>query len=349
MIKPIPGPWKREGLLLLLYAYAAALVTYPLVTYWKFSTYPSALVPDLMAGTAYKPFVFRRLVPDLLLWLCTYLPQPILEIVAALYGERSLFPYVVSPGLGTVLVLFCGIAFACFFGFACALRRLIRHFYPELPPGVVHLAPLGAVVLLPLFFRYYAYPYDPSTLLFSTLGLLFLATDRPLYYAAVFAASCYNRESSVLLVILFVIFYAPRMSRGRTAAWAALQFGFWAGVTGLIRYRFQHNPADPRNPKDFHLFDHNLLLPYARPWSFLYMVVVVGVFWWLIALDWREKPLALRRALLFVAAPLFAASLFIGFIDELRVYFDVYALLFLLILPAMGRVFGEHEAKPQSA
>lgn len=335
---------KREGLILLLYGYAAALVTYPLVTYWRFSTWPPALVPDLMLGTAQKPYVFRRLVPDLLLWLRLFLPRPVIHTLDALYNPGSFFPYVGMRPLAPVVILFCCIAFACFLGFAYALRRLIGHFYPQMSRGVLHLAPLGAVVLLPLFYRYYAYPYDPSTLLLSTLGLLFLATDRPAYYAATFAAACYNRESSILLVILFVIFYAPRLARRRLLAGAALQLGLWAAVTGLIRYEFRHNPVDPANPWEFHLFDHNLSLPYQRPFSFLYFALVVGVFWWLIALGWREKPPLLRRAFLFVALPLFAASLFIGFIDELRVYFDVYALLCLLILPSARGVLGERGA-----
>jgi hypothetical protein len=332
--------WQREALLLLLYSYAAVLVTYPLVTYWNFSTFEHALVEDLMGGTAYKPYVFRRLVPEILLALRLHLPDWVIERLASLYHVNSFFPHTAPPGLGTTMVLFCCVAFGCFLGFAYALRRLIRHFYPEMPVAAQDLAPVAALGLLPLFYRYYAYVYDPSTLLLSALGLLFLATNRPLYYAATFGVACYNRESSVLLVIVFVVFYAARLPRGILAAWTAVQLGFWTVVSLGIRYKFRDNPVNPDNPAQFHLFTHNLALPRELPWSFLYFAVVVGLGWWLVARDWHRKPLVLRHAFLCTMLPLAGVSMFIGFIDELRVYFDEYAMFFLLILPSVLRLFG---------
>ena len=59
----------------------------------------------------------------------------------------------------------------------------------------------------------------------------------------------------------------------------------------------------------------------------------------LISYKWKEKPAFLKAALC-IAVPLFGTTLFFGFLDELRDYYEIYPILVLLIAHSIGNLLG---------
>ena len=72
--------------------------------------------------------------------------------------------------------------------------------------------------------------------------------------------------------------------------------------------------------------------------------LVFGGFWVvLIARGWKRKPIFLRHALILCLSPLLALSLFFGYVEEVRSYYEAFPFLFLLILPTLMDFLGLSE------
>jgi hypothetical protein len=298
-----------------------------------------ATVPDMIAGTAHRPFVYRQLVPLAVRAANRATPQPIREAVAAVAREpkrqellsylkwerEHLFDYVVIAA----------ILMSCFLGFALAMRSLIGNVY-HVSPAVRDMAPVPALILLPVFFRSFPAIYDPSALLLFAWALALMAKERLGSYYPVFALACLNKETSLLLVPLFVLRELGKRMPGFVFGHAALQTSIWGLFRSVLTERFRRNPG---LTFEFHLLDHNLVL-YREPVYLLYFLAVFGSFWLLIRRGWAGAPRLLRRSFLLTFGVLFVATLLFGYVDEARDYLEAYPLAFLIMLPGILELLG---------
>ena len=300
------------------------------------------MFPDLVYGRAEKPYVYRALVPTLIRTVSELTPEPVRRsigffvsgkaIVHGLNWEREyLYEYVLAMA----------IAFSCFLALAFSLRRLTRVFY-DYPETVADLSPLGGLLMLPLFFRYQSYIYDPATLLLFSLALLFIAGRARIPYYVTFLLATLNKETSVLLVPVFVLREARQMGRVRLLLHVGSQAFLWIALKLLIQWFFRRNGGVIFL---FSTIERNLTLA-VKPFPLVVFIIVAGILLLWVAHGWTRKPVFLRRGLILVLAPLMVSALFLGCVDELRDYYEAFPFLFLLCLPTLVELFPFSGAAP---
>ena len=322
---------------LLFTLYSAASVNVIVIFIFRFGLnagYWSRFV-DMVSGTAYRPFVYRALVPALVRFVSWITPQAIKDyvreinqsgrLVAMLGWERAyLYEYFVG-----VLIFFFLIV-----GTAFVLRQLVRRFY-DFPPSVADISPVIAITVLPVFFRYFNYVYDPATLFLFSFALFCLVKNNiPLFYAT-FALATVNKETSLLLIGLFALYRYGKMEKQKLFGNLILLFIVFCSIKFAIDYIYRFNPGVFVEVHFDHTLDvltHPLLLGY-----FLVFIFVPGG---LISIKWKSKPIILRYGLLLMFIPSFVLGIVFGYIDETRIYYECYPFAFLLIVPTTVDLFG---------
>jgi hypothetical protein len=187
---------------------------------------------------------------------------------------------------------------------------------------------LGLFAIPPIFFRYNNYIYDPMTLFVFTLCIYLIVKRHHLLYCLLFLAASLNKETAISLIPLFFIREVSTITKGRAillGVWQVISFIF---VKLYLAHEFQGKAGAFVG---FHL-QHNLRL-LGDVWFYLKTPMIVFPITILIACRWKEKSLFLRRGLVVCAILLFASAVFLGYVDELRGYYELYAMALLLIIP----------------
>ena len=326
----------RKLVILLLYLLTTGIVLFVFIIRPGINGYSRAMFPDMVYGRAYKPFVYRTLVPTTVRIVAEITPECVKDrfrlavqnkrMISILKWEiEYIYEYFIA-----LIIMFC-----CFLGFAFMLRYLIRLFY-DFPSFVVDLAPVGGLLILPTFFKFYSYIYDPGTLFLFTLAIILIAKRKLLLFYIVFLLATLNKETSILLVGIFFIREFKVMRNLGLAGHLLLQISLWIAVKASITAIFMNNQG---SFGEFHLIDHNLGL-ISNPYELLYFVSVISIFSALIHYRWTEKPIFLCHCLFITIIPLMLVVLFFGFINELRDYYEAFPFLFLLSLPTIVDIFG---------
>jgi hypothetical protein len=303
--------------------------------------HPQADFPELVYGQAEKPYVARAALPLAVRVLTAATPEAFRNFCyRQLTGRRIVESfrwhdeYLYEYALATLLM------FLCLMGFAFILRGLTRHFY-NFPPILNDLGPLVAMALLPLFFRYYSYLYDPGTLLLFTLAILFMVKKPFLWFAAGLALAALNKETSVLLIALYACH--EKMKTNQIPLARALALGFiWLAVRAVLAYAFRDNGGVYF---ERHFYEHNIWLLTKFPMAMRYTLAVVLVFFLFLRHDWREKPKFLKQGMAVTLVPLVLAGMLFGFADELRGYYEVFPFLYLLMIPSVFKILSRDPAR----
>jgi hypothetical protein len=302
--------------------------------------YERAMFPDMVFGNAHKPYVYRTLVPSTIRALQAVVPQTIrnglVETVDQQAGIASMFErlgweteYAIEYGL-VVIILFVSLI-----GFIGAVQYLYEGLYGG-PKGYGRqIGLIAAVGLLPLL-KYYNYIYDFPQLFLITLALGLLVRRNWSLYLVVFVFCCFNKETSILLVMVFFLYYWGNIKTDRTEYMKLLivQLALFVLIKGILTYIYHDNPG---SFIEFHLYDYNLIrLRKIKPFALLLWGGGVS---FLLFYQWLKKPKFLRVSLMMLL-PLVGLTLFLGFIDEWRDYFEVYPVLVLLAAHTVGKLAG---------
>jgi hypothetical protein len=299
----------------------------------------------MVYGDGYKPYVRRTLLPTTIRLVAAACPagcrerlekavlrRPVPRLIAQLGWERQLL---LEYLLAMVLI------YGCLLGFVFALRDFLGDL-SETHPLVKDVAPLVALLLLPFLSgeyhrwgEYGHYIYDFSTLFLFTLGLRLLAAARWTAFLIVYFVACLNKETTILLTLVFVLHYARSSALPRPRFWKLLsaQLLFFGAVQLGLVWAFRKNRGEA---VEFHLLDHNLALFRPIPFAALALCLALGV---LLALHWRRKPRFLKDAL-WILAPLVGLTVFLGYLDELRDYYEAFPAVFLLAYQSVVSLLG---------
>jgi hypothetical protein len=331
---------RRSLTLFILYCVVTGVVLTLFVVRPGMDGHPHAMFTDLVHGRAHKPFVYRLLMPTLIRGISAATPEAAKEAVGRDFERKRLVKALgwESEAIYEYLAAMALMG-ACFLGTLYAWRRLIARYF-RFSAHVADIAPAFGLLAITLFFRYFSYVYDPATLLLFTLAIVALDSGRVGHFYVIFALSVLNKETSLLLIPVFLVH-----GRWRTAGRTLLAHGgalviLWAAVRLFVMMLFRDNPG---GFVEFHLLDHNLRLPWLHPFSTVHSAGIFLAAFWLVRRDWEAKPVFLRLGLLITFIPLLAGSLFFGFVDELRGYYEAYPFLFLLSVPTVCAVFGLSE------
>jgi len=300
--------------------------------------YERAMFGDMVYGKAYKPFVYRTLLPTTVRVLTSAIPSPVkARLTDALSTNPTLAQvadmqewereYLVEYCIASVLM------YAALLGFLFSLKYLFSAVL-RAPPPFADLIPPLALVGLPIFFKYYSYLYDLPTLLFFTLGLALMARRNWRAYLVLYPIACLNKETTILLALIFAIHFASpqRMSRHLFTRILAFQLVVFLVIKTALALLFRHNPG---NLVEVYL-DRNitLLMPYTISRVATWLVFAMAVF-----TNWPDKPGLLKDAL-WIAVPLWLLAWLFGNLDELRAFYEVYPIIILLMAHTFAGLLG---------
>jgi len=307
--------------------------------------YERAEFNEMIYGQAWRPFVTRALFPTIVRITSQAIPpsfettiqNKILDSKSkhiSIYAKRTLRWR--SPFLREYFVTFF-LSIACVFLLSLIMEKIwTAMFHPSNPHGYIFsiLGLLG----LPACFKYYSYIYDFPTLLLYTTCILLIARQRWKWYFLMFGLSCLNKETAVLLIFVFAIYYIRCAVSERKTYWGfiIIQSLIFLVSRMTIAFVFRNNPG---STIEFHFIDHNLDI-LTSPWN-VEKLVTWGILIALFTFQYRQKPWLLRVAAgMFV--PLFLACLLFGCLDELRDYYEIYVPITALIGYSISNLMGYH-------
>ena len=325
-------PWALYALL----ALAVLLWAAP-----RTSLYKRSLLPEMVAGTAWRPYVKRVLVPLVVRGTDALLPP----------GARAGLEQFVSrhPGLAArlgwqsahaswyaLVFLLHGLSLVLF---ALAFRRLAARTL-GLDPVRAALAAAGALALVPIHFGYQNYLYDFPGLALFTLGLVLVAERRWGLFYFLWPLGLLNKETFVLLTPVFVLGERARMPRARLLAHVGVQSASAIGLWLALGWVFRGNAG---GPLEWHLVRNLTHLPAPR--QLLHDLVYWGA--WACGLAfWREKRALAARALA-VGGVLVGSTCFFGFLGEYRDFYEAWPPLALLLTHTVLRLLGHRGLDPK--
>jgi hypothetical protein len=246
-----------------------------------------------------------------------------------------------EPEYAVESVIALALLFLSLLGFVYALQYLLTAVF-RAPHAFSDLVPLLAVLGMVPFFTAVpvfkpGYLYDFSTLSLFTLGLGLMVRAKWRAYLLVFVLGCLNKETAVLLTLVFAVHFHrnPRIDRARFAALLSLQIAVFAGVRLLVTWLFRENPG---SLMEFHLDRHWAVIK-----RYPLLMIASALLWLLIAFlmfyKWKEKPSFLLHGTLIII-PLLILHLGWGWPYEWRVFYEVYPIVILLSAHTISGALG---------
>jgi len=283
---------------------------------------------DMIYGKAWKPFVYRTLLPTTVRVLSAPVPEVIRTSLSEMVDEteylRQLFEKLnwekdlfVEYTFAMILMLLSLI------GFTLAVRYLFTLFYDS-SALFANLVSILALLGLPTMFQYTSFLYDFPTLFLYTFGLILLYKQDWKNFLILYPIACFNKETTILLTIIFFIYYRPRLRTDHFYKLLLIQLTIFVMIKVLLFILFKSNPG---SFIEFHLVDHNigLLTGYNLTLAFTLFSLIILIYY-----KWQEKPPYLKITFWNII-PLLVLTLFLGYLDEMRDYYEVYSTVIILI------------------
>ncbi len=314
-------PMRRPQILLLWILNGFATLQF--VRFYVISTHFYLNLPAYLSGQERLPFQ-ERVFPILLMWPIQHSSR-----LMAAASHRGLNPGMNSAATPQTL----GFYLVSLIAFLVAGVYTVR-----LYKAVTHNGLLG-VLVYPAFLTValwtyvvhvdanYSYPYDIPSLAFFTAGLFYIYTRRFLPLLAVMIVGTFNRETTLFLVIVYLLDAASTgmtdqtsslRSRFRlhTVPWArtALLAVVWIGIKASLAHHFAHNSR----AEDYVRVKENLLRLKPR-----LLPTLLNLCGYLLPILWvlRNRVRPIRFANYIYVFPVWIAVMFVsGVILETRIY-----------------------------
>jgi hypothetical protein len=216
---------------------------------------------DMIYGKASKPFVYRVLLPVTVRVLSEPATQTIRHTISNTIEDNislnKLFKKLKWEKELAVEYFFAVIImFFSLWGFSIAVRYLFTLFY-NTSSWFADLVSVLALLGLPTMFQYTSFIYDFPLLLLYTLGLIFLYKQDWIKFLIIFFVGCINKETTILLTLVFYIYYKSDLKKDFFNKLLIAQFAIFFLVKSSLYFIFKNNPG---SFIEFHLIDHNLRL-----------------------------------------------------------------------------------------
>jgi len=285
--------------------------------------------PSMLDGTAVRPAAYRILLPTLAEASRNLVPAQMVARFEAAPRGTVLVEAFHNLGGGTypaqaivVLVLIL----TSLIGFVFVEKKLLQElgYRPE-EQAVLPLVIAVFTVPLSIYFSYF---YDlPQVFLFA-LSLLFLYRRDWLAYMITLAVALLNKETSILAVVVFGVYYFSRLPRRNYLLLLGVQLGIFIAVRSFISSMVSDQPGQPIF---WTIKDH--IQQYTKyPSTFIFTLVFLGIILFLVFRNWQAKPVFLRSAsaVFVLMLILFFAA---GMPMEFRVFLDVLPVFGVLLFP----------------
>jgi hypothetical protein len=300
----------------------------------------------MVDGTAERPFVYRTLLPTTVRIFSFICPKGIQSSIAtdvdqsgALKLVFSNFGWEASAAYQHFVAAI--LMFICFVGFghfatkltlkACGLRDSL---------ATRSLLATTLILGIFLFFNYDTNIYDPPQLFLFALSLYFLSVSKLWQFIISFALCCINKETAFLLIPIFAVtFYRHSTSRKYWGVLSALS-GYYMLVRLSILYVFRFNQGQVSQD---HLFRNIFLLlsiSLSSPISIWIVPIALCIY------RWSEKPDFYKVAFICLVPPLVVVGTLFGNLDEWRIFYEAYPIVFGMALHSLLQLKGNFGLKP---
>lgn len=305
------------------------LILYFFIQVSGVNQYYKARLGDMVYGTAYRPYVYRALLPSVVRLISSLIPCGLVEFSRQIPGMGQMLSRLdVATYPAEAFLVLLGL-YLSLLGFVLSLRDLMRALgYTEKVIDWVSAAALP--LMIPMFLA--GYIYDFPMLFLFTLGLAMLLHRLWFAYLGVFVLASLNKETSILLVVVFAFHYWRSLERLIFYRLLGAQLIPFIAVKLGLAWIFRANPG---GMFEYHLPDQ-LRAIQSMPGVALFLGLILCGLGVLIARRWPEQPLFLGHALL-IAIPLGILYLFFSMPFELRVFYELYPVVLLMVVNSLVR------------
>jgi hypothetical protein len=296
--------------------------------------YDRATLQDMIYGSAYRPFVKRQLVPLLVRAGKACIPASALHQFSDYLAKLKLLKMLKWPKAFAVeFLLALTIMYFSLIAFLLVLRHFLQIFFC-MSHIKSHLFTLGMGLVLPVTFSGNMYVYDTTQLFLFTAGLVLLYKQYWILFYPVYLLACVNKETSLLLPVVFACWLGSRVLRPPNIWHFIIQLLTGGMICIFIAWIFRHNPGG-----DLSLFvQRNIKLNFSSLAWLRLCLLAVGI----ILSIWRIRtaPAFLSTGLMATLPVLLIAAFFFGYIDELRDYYEAMPFMICLSILTLGKRFG---------
>ncbi len=304
---------------------------------WIFLTYLSinrigTLEPATLArtleATAERPYIYRALLPLLSQLFAPVIPVQLIEwLPNAPMGLRNSFGWLSDGGYERQAAVILILIFLSLVAFAFAERKLLQALGTGTKEQFV-LALLAQILVLPFSIQFSFY-YDLPQVLLVTLCLLFLYREQWWQYILTLAIASFNKETSVFLITVFVIYYLQRLPLRKYLELLVAQVTIYSVIRASLLYIFRNNPGTTvLLTLEGHYRQYT-----AYPSTLLFTLIFFCLIGFLLTRQWQRKHPFLRAA---IVIPALILILFFtsGMPMEFRVFLDTLPVLVILGFPS---------------
>jgi hypothetical protein len=185
------------------------------------------------------------------------------------------------------------------------------------------------VMLAALLTSYYRKIYDFSTIGFFCIALSLLARNKIHAYHLLFPLATFNRETTFLLMIFFMVYFLGRLPNKYYLYSMAYQGCCYVLIKIFLSIVFIHNGG-----KQFAFEPMKLIKQYSEnpvP-TIILLILLIGVVY-LLCRQWDKKPAFLQTALLAMFPLQILLHLLMGYAFEIRVLAESLPIVFLICAP----------------
>lgn len=300
--------------------------------------YYRASFESMYHGTAWRPFVYRILIPRITSTLTDLTPITFQrsisdDIDGFVYSPKSDWLKKIFPRLEQVFpdkrshyqrMVMILLLYSMLWGLIAMMYKLGKHLYPS-DNAIRYFAPIFPLLLIPVTNWKVVYVYDVGVLFLSAAAYYCMATKKFQVYLVVFTLACLNKESSIFLLMFFVLWFWRRLDQKTYWGLIVIQIVIYALIRYTLLMAYQKNAGWVfedyfKDLVHFEIYPRNM---YHRLLSFACMV-------FLFVHDWQKKPL-FALYILWLWPPMYLAYLLYGFPGEYRVFHDIMPLTMLLV------------------
>jgi hypothetical protein len=278
-----------------------------------------------IAGTADRPFCYRVLVPWVTAAVARLVPQELGEKVCAQPARWMVCRFMPpDPATRAPYFALAGLLFASILAYAVLIGSMYRRLFAgsELSRWLAAAGSL-IVVLATVYAGCCGHIYD-FTMLALFAGMVWtLLFERLRLFLVLFCISCWTKETTILVTFAYFAIYWDRLPRQRFLLHLAVQFVAFVAAYATVKWLYAHNPGGALE----HWYGQEvtwLARKFVLKVSLLVSAAVA------IGFKWRQKPLALRRALLMLA-PHLALFIYAARPGELRNLYESFPIITLLV------------------
>ena len=300
---------------------------------------------SMVDGTAYRPYVYRQMLPSAANWLDRVVPE---SVKTGLYDRQGKYPeaYInaiaASPIAASKVYFFryLVIYIATYtFALLAVMSMYLVCVAVEIPQSAAVLAPVVVILFFPYIQNGGGYYYDYPELTFLALTIWIALKFDWWWIIPVAALGTWNKESYLLIVPTLYPIFRLRNSRLGALLGVGVLSLVWLAVYYPIRICFQHNPGSTvllSLPDQLQLLLHTrALLIYTKtiygvPMITGYTVAPVALLLWTVWRGWNHLPGAIQQHGIIAAAiniPVYLLFVAPGKLRDLSMLYVVFLLM----------------------